>query len=78
MLRARLSNGDFLFGLDAENVKRLTEGQPIVIDLASMGGQNRVLIMYGKTLDAIKMELAQATGHRLPPVQPYYGDDNEH
>lgn len=65
MIRARLSNGDFLFGLDAENVRRLTEGQPIVVDLHPLGGEHRVCIMYGRTLDDIRRELEAATGQPL-------------
>ncbi len=67
MIRARSSNGDFIFGLDAENIRRLTAGKPIVVDLAKMGGQGRVLITYGETLDDVMRDLQEATGQTLRP-----------
>ena len=66
MLRARLSNGAFLLGLDAENVGRLMKGQPIVVSLAQLGGKDDVIIMYGDTLADIARELEQSSGHPLP------------
>jgi hypothetical protein len=66
MLKARMSNGMFVLGIDAENVKRLTTGKPIVVSLAEIGGTDDVMIMYGETLDALKKELEAATGGPLP------------
>ncbi len=54
-----------LFGLSAENMKRLQSGQPIKINLTEMGMQGEVLIMYGQTEAAIVEELRQA-GIELP------------
>ncbi len=54
-----------LFGLSAENIKRLQSGQPIKINLTEMGMQGEVLIMYGQTEAAIVEELRQA-GIELP------------
>jgi hypothetical protein len=71
MIRARLSNGDFIMGVDLENILRLTAGLPIVIDLKLLGGTDRLLIMYGETLDDIKRELERASGQALPPETPY-------
>ena len=68
MLRARLSNGAFVLGIDAENVRRLKKGQPIIIDLTVMGGHDHVLLMYGNTLDDIRKEIEAAAGP-LPPAQ---------
>lgn len=70
MIRARLSNGTFVFGIDAENVKRLRLGKPIVIDLAELGGTDKLCIMYGTTMADILREMEEATGQKLPPVQP--------
>jgi hypothetical protein len=66
MLRARLSNGVFILGIDAENVKRLKDGKPILVSLAELGGHDDVMIMYGDTLLDIQDELEQASGSKLP------------
>lgn len=70
MLRARLSNGVFVLGIDAENVKRLKEGKAIMVSLGQLGGTDDVVIMYGETVDAIAQELQRASGEPLPPAQP--------
>lgn len=36
------------FGLTRENLERLRQDQPILIDFAEMGGDGGVLIFYGK------------------------------
>lgn len=66
MLKGRLNNGTFLLGLDAENIKRLMAGQPIVLSLADIGGKDDIMIMYGATIDDIKRELIAASGKPLP------------
>jgi hypothetical protein len=66
MIRARLSNGVFLLGIDSENVKRLKEGKPIVLSLAELGGTDDVMIVYGETLKDIVEALEAATGQPLP------------
>ena len=70
MLLARLSNGLFIFGLDAENIRRLTSGQPIMISFAELGLTDDFAIMYGETLDDIKRELESAQGSPLPEPIP--------
>ena len=70
MLRARLSNGLFILGLDAENVRRLKAGKPILVALAEMGGTDDVAIMYGDTLADIQRELEQSQGSPLPKPTP--------
>jgi predicted SpoU family rRNA methylase len=70
MIRARLSNGSFIFGIDAENVRRLKEGKPIYVDLRPMGGSDVFMLMYGDTLEDIEKELAEASGRPLPPATP--------
>ena len=66
MLKGRMSNGTFLLGLDAENIKRLQDGKPIVLSLAEIGGADDIMIMYGATVDDMKRELEQAIGQPLP------------
>jgi hypothetical protein len=66
MLRARASNGVFILGLDAENMRRLKDVQPILISLAEMGGTDDVLIMAGETIDDIKKDLESGLGAKLP------------
>jgi hypothetical protein len=70
MLRARFSNGVFCLGLDAENIRRLQQGQPILVSLAELGGTDDVLIMAGETLEDIAKELEKATGQALPNAKP--------
>lgn len=66
MIKARLSNGVFILGIDAENVKRLVSGRPIMVSLAALGGSDDVAIMYGETLADIQKELESASGEALP------------
>jgi hypothetical protein len=69
MIRARASNGVFILGIDAENVRRLKAGMPIIVSLAELGGTDNVAIMYGETLADIQRELETATGSPLPKAQ---------
>ena len=66
MLRARTSNGVFILGIDAENVRRLQAGKPILVSLAELGGTDDVMIFYGETLDDIQRELEQVMGSKMP------------
>ena len=57
------ANGEplYLFGLSAENIQRLQQGQPITFDMqARAGGSHvppgRVVICYGRTEEAIAAE----------------------
>ncbi len=70
MIRARLSSGAFVLGLDAENVRRLQGGEPIKINLAQLGGSDLVFLVYGDTLADIVADLQRAQGSPLPPPQP--------
>lgn len=70
MILARLSDGTFILGIDAENVRRLREGKPIVVSLAELGGSDDVVIMYGETLQHIARELEESSGQPLPPATP--------
>jgi hypothetical protein len=66
MITARISNGVYLLGLDAENIRMLKEGHPILVSLAEFGGRDNVAIMYGETLEDIKRDLEAVFGP-LPP-----------
>lgn len=70
MIRARASNGTFILGICAENVKRLKEGKPILVSLAELGGTDDVLIVYGDTPQDILRELREASGSELPAPTP--------
>lgn len=66
MLKFSYTNKDGItsygFGLSERNVKLLKEGKPIVIDLAQMGGQGKILIFYGKTEQAMGRDIAEFIG----------------
>lgn len=62
MLIAHAASGLMILGLDAENVKRLKEGQPILKSLAQFGGTDDILIVYGETLDDVRKQLEKAFG----------------
>ena len=68
MIRARLTNGTFVLGVDAENIRRLTDGQPFLIDLGPLGGSDKFMMIYGITAQDIMAELRAATGQLLPPL----------
>ncbi len=70
MIRARLSSGAFVLGLDAENLRRLQGGEPIKINLAQLGGTDLIYLMYGDTLADIQAELEKAQGSPLPDPTP--------
>jgi hypothetical protein len=66
MLKAKTNNGIFILGLEAENIKRLKQGKPILVSLAELGGTDDVMIMYGETVQDIAKELEDASGSKLP------------
>ena len=66
MLRARLSDGRFLIGIDPANLLRLQSGMPLAVDLQELGGMDQFLIVYGQTFAAIIDELERATGRPMP------------
>ena len=69
MLRMRLSNGLCILGLDAENIRRLQKGHPILVCLSELGGKDDVCIMFGETLKDIQNEIANTLGVVLPEPQ---------
>lgn len=70
MIIARMNDGLFILGLDAENIKRLKEGQPILKSLAELGGTDDIMICYGETLADIQADLEKASGQKLPEPKP--------
>lgn len=62
MIKARLNNGNVIFGITYENVKRLKQGKPIKISMKELGlGDKEIFIMYGKDEQAIANELGVAS-----------------
>lgn len=58
MIKAKLTNGDLVFGLSKENITRLQKGQPILFNLKEMGLEDRnVIICFGETENDIFHEL---------------------
>lgn len=68
MIQAVMTDGTLLFGIDAENVRRIKAGMPILIDLKKMGVKDgaQIIIMYGETLNDIVKDIEEATGQKLP------------
>ena len=48
------------FGLSEGNIELLKQGKPIIVDLAEMGADGKVIIMYGKTEADIMSDLQKA------------------
>lgn len=61
MIKARLSNGVIILGIDAENIKRLLNKEPIGIDLSELGGSDRIIIMAAPTLAEVQADLDRVT-----------------
>lgn len=72
MIVAQLSDGRYVIGVDAENVRRLTAGQPMVIDLSKLGGTDSMCVIYGPTLDDVRQQLARVYGDAdpIPAAKP--------
>lgn len=62
MLIAHRADGLMILGIDAENVRRLKAGQPILKALSQFGGRDDILIVYGETTEDIKAQLEKAMG----------------
>jgi hypothetical protein len=66
MIKARMTKADggsmFIFGLSDGNIAKLRKGQPIFIDLESLGGPTKVTIgiHWGETEAAIVREFVAA------------------
>lgn len=48
------------FGLSAENIRRLQDGQPILFNLDEFGFESEVLIITGETEESMKDDLRKA------------------
>lgn len=58
MVKAKTNKGDIILGLSGENIKRLVDGQPILLNLKDLGLEDRkVVIMYGPTEESIAADL---------------------
>jgi hypothetical protein len=73
MLKFTARTGDnrtlVVLGLEGENVRLLTEGKPLVADLAELGIPGIIVsLMYGETQDAILDEL-RGTGIKLAKIE---------
>jgi hypothetical protein len=73
MLKMTARTGDnrtlVVLGLDRENVRLLTEGKPIVADLAELGIPGVIVsLMFGETQDAMLDEL-RGTGIKVAKVE---------
>lgn len=66
MIKARLSNGIFVLGITADNLRLLKEGKPLVCDLSELGGTDFVSVIYGDTIQAATKELERLTGCTAP------------
>ncbi|MDD5370515.1 MAG: hypothetical protein PHQ40_15640 [Anaerolineaceae bacterium] len=68
MLSAKI-NELYVFGLDAENIKRLLQKQPIIVPLSNLGGTGSVVIMAAPTMDEVIKDVEEALGFSLPEPQ---------
>lgn len=60
MIKAKMSNGDLVFGLTSENINKLKDKQPIVINLKDLGLEDKkIIITYGETEDQIYIEMLE-------------------
>ena len=61
-----------VFGLSRENLKRLVKGQPIIVDLRSMGVKQNIQIMlfFGETERDCARQLQEFIGPETDIKQP--------
>ncbi len=57
MIKAKLNNGDLLFGLSKINIQKLQEGKPIIVKGKDMNLNFDVVITFGETEEDIYREL---------------------
>jgi hypothetical protein len=77
MIQAKLGDGTYLMGLDAENIRRLMSGDDLVINLRKIGGHEVVRVTYGNTLQDVVRRLEKQFGP-LPPASPLPDEMEEH
>lgn len=60
MIKAKLNNGNLIFGITRENVDRLKSGQSILINLKDMGLEDRkIVIHYRETEEELFAEMSE-------------------
>jgi hypothetical protein len=69
MLHVHTVTGLLVIGIDDENVNRLKDGKPLVIDMSNYGPTSKVIVMHGRTMGDVRQELEKALGP-LPPASP--------
>ena len=72
MIRAKLSNGALVIGIEARNVEHFKAGRPLHLHGAEIGGFDGVTqlyIVYGETLKDVYDEINNASGGQLPPFE---------
>ena len=55
-----------VLGLDKNNIRQLTEGKPIYIDMQVFGVNQKLTIMYKDTLQELKEDLEAILDLKLP------------
>jgi hypothetical protein len=70
MIKAKLSNGALLLGIEERNIAHFRAGHPLFLHGAEIGGfadVTQLIIVYGTTLKDVYEQLNDATGGQLPP-----------
>lgn len=76
MLKAKLNNGDLVFGLSKENITRLQNNQPIVFNLKDMGlEERRVMICFGETEEDLYKDMMEHID--LDKTKIHFTDERE-
>lgn len=65
MIKAKAGNA-LIFGLSEDNIQRLKQGQPIIINGKELGLEGDILIFYGAT-----------EGDLIKTIQPMIGKDTK-
>jgi len=80
MIKAKLSNGALVLGIEERNVEHLKAGHPLHLlaeEVGGFAGVTQLLIVYGETLKKVYDELNDACGGQLPPfVEPQRRSDS--
>lgn len=77
MIKAKCNDGTLIFGLSKENVDRLKQGKPILINLKDIGLEDRqVIIMYGETEEKMYEDLVDLIDINKTKIHDE-GNDNQ-
>lgn len=77
MIKAKCNDGTLIFGLSKENVDRLKQGKPILINLKDMGLEDRqVIILYGETEEKMYEDLVDLIDLKKTKIHDE-GNDNQ-